>query len=90
MYNGLEIAFFTAIYPTSVAFTEAFGGDTRKLLGFAGILIGVGSLLGGLVFGVLVDKYVKSSKKKSPLIQFFMQIFSSNFMPFLCIQNARL
>lgn len=61
MYNGLEIAFFTSIYPTSVGFTEAFGGDTRKLVGLAGIVIGVGELIGGLVFGVLVDKYIKSS-----------------------------
>lgn len=65
MYNGMEIAFFTSIYPTSVAFSEAFGGDTRKLVGVAGILIGVGTLVGGLFFGVLVDKikFIKSSMK---------------------------
>ncbi len=63
MYNGMEIAFFTSIYPTSVAFSEAFGGDTRKLVGVAGILIGVGTLVGGLFFGVLVDRlqFIKSS-----------------------------
>lgn len=62
MYNGLEIAYFLAIYPTSVGFTESFGGDTRKLVGLAGIVIGVASLIAGVVFGIFGDKTVKSSK----------------------------
>lgn len=62
MYNGMELAFFTAIYPTSVAFSEAFGNDTRKLVGVAGILIGMGSLFGALFSSFVVDKFIKSSK----------------------------
>ncbi|CAL8080623.1 unnamed protein product [Orchesella dallaii] len=62
IYNGFEIAFFAGIYPTAVGFTEGFGDDARKLVGFAGILIGIGTLLGGLIFGVFGDKIVNSRR----------------------------
>ncbi|CAL8110322.1 unnamed protein product [Orchesella dallaii] len=62
MYNGFEMAFFAGIYPTAVGFTERFGGDARKLVGFAGILIGIGTLMGGLIFGVFGDKTVNSRR----------------------------
>lgn len=64
LYNGVELAFFVAIYPTAVGFTEAFG-DSRKLVGFAGIVMALGCLTGGLFTGLFIDKLKCITASKS-------------------------
>ncbi|CAL8145606.1 unnamed protein product [Orchesella dallaii] len=76
LWNGFEIAFFAGIYPTAVGFTEGFGGDTRKLVGVAGILIGIGTLLGGLIFGVFAEKTANSKRSLVVVIAFISHLVS--------------
>ena len=53
LYTGLEQCFYSGVYSTSIGSTEAFGDDAKKLVGLVGILIGVGEVTGGGLFGLL-------------------------------------
>ncbi len=62
MYNGMEFAFFSAIYPTSMSFTEAFGNNTKNLVAVAGLLLGTGALFGALLSSFVIERFIKSSE----------------------------
>ncbi|XP_045464774.1 UNC93-like protein MFSD11 [Harmonia axyridis] len=51
LYGGLELAFFSGVYGSSVGFTLQLH-DSKSLIGLCGILIGCGEVLGGILFGV--------------------------------------
>lgn len=59
-YTGLELTFFTGVYTTCVGATKAFGNESDRLVGLTGIMIGVGEIFGGLIFGIfgkMANKY---------------------------------
>ena len=58
-YTGLQLTFFSGVYPTSVAATQAFGSDADRLVGLCGIFVGGGEILGGGLFGIFGKKTVK-------------------------------
>lgn len=47
---GLELTFFCGVYGTSVGNNEAFGVEKKGLIGLCGIFIGVGEILGDLLY----------------------------------------
>ncbi|TRY65784.1 hypothetical protein DNTS_018387 [Danionella cerebrum] len=55
-YSGVELTFYSGVYGTCLGAMSQFGEDAKGLIGLSGILIGVGEILGGGVFGFL-DKY---------------------------------
>uniref|UniRef100_A0A673FN39 UNC93-like protein MFSD11 n=1 Tax=Sinocyclocheilus rhinocerous TaxID=307959 RepID=A0A673FN39_9TELE len=50
---GLELTFYSGVYGTCLGAMTQFGHDAKGLIGLSGILIGVGEILGGGVFGIL-------------------------------------
>uniref|UniRef100_A0A8C5BXF7 Major facilitator superfamily domain containing 11 n=1 Tax=Gadus morhua TaxID=8049 RepID=A0A8C5BXF7_GADMO len=53
MYTGLELTFYSGVYGTCIGAMTRFGHNAKGLIGISGILIGVGEILGGGVFGIL-------------------------------------
>lgn len=43
---GLELTFFSGVYGTCITHTGEFGDDANSLIGFSGMLIGGGEILG--------------------------------------------
>ncbi|NWR31812.1 MFS11 protein, partial [Tachuris rubrigastra] len=52
-YTGLELTFFSGVYGTCIGAVNRFGSEEKSLIGLSGILIGVGEILGGGIFGLL-------------------------------------
>ena len=81
LYTGLEQCFYSGVYSTSIGFTEAFGEDAKKLVGLVGILIGVGEVTGGALFGLLGPVTTKKGD-----LQAFFSLFGFNMtLSFLLI-----
>ncbi|XP_053698966.1 UNC93-like protein MFSD11 [Sabethes cyaneus] len=53
IYTGLALSFFSGVYGASIGFTNALGEQAKQLVGLNGVFIGVGEVLGGVVFGLL-------------------------------------
>ncbi|XP_029284054.1 UNC93-like protein MFSD11 [Cottoperca gobio] len=52
-YTGLELTFYSGVYGTCIGAMTQFGHDAKSLIGISGICIGIGEILGGVVFGML-------------------------------------
>ncbi|XP_065119349.1 UNC93-like protein MFSD11 [Paramisgurnus dabryanus] len=52
-YSGLELTFYSGVYGTCLGAMSQFGDNAKGLIGLSGILIGVGEILGGGLFGIL-------------------------------------
>ncbi|GAB1607636.1 UNC93-like protein MFSD11 isoform X1 [Argonauta hians] len=52
VYTGLELTYFSGIYGTCLANNHHFGDKANGLIGISGMVIGVGEILGGAVFGI--------------------------------------
>lgn len=52
IYTGIELTFFSGVYGTCIGNNQYFGKDSKGLIGISGIIIGVGEILGGVVFGI--------------------------------------
>ena len=63
IYTGLALTFFSAVYSSSVGFTEAMGENRKSLVGLSGICIGVGEVVGGAIFGLLASRNSGSSSR---------------------------
>lgn len=61
LYTGLELSFFSGVYSSSVGFTQKFP-EAKRLVGLCGILVGLGEVLGGAIFGLLGTRTVKHGK----------------------------
>lgn len=58
-YTGLELTFYSGVYSTCVGATKQFGDDADKLVGLVGIMIGVGEIAGGMIFGIFGSYFKK-------------------------------
>ncbi|KAL6102580.1 uncharacterized protein ACO6RY_02163 [Pungitius sinensis] len=52
-YSGLELSFYSGVYGTCIGATAQFGDAARGLIGISGIVVGVGEIVGGGLFGLL-------------------------------------
>ncbi|KAM9391920.1 UNC93-like protein MFSD11 [Pholidichthys leucotaenia] len=52
-YTGLELSFYSGVYGTCVGATAQFGKSAKGLIGISGIVVGVGEVVGGGLFGLL-------------------------------------
>lgn len=58
-FIGFELSFFSGVYSASIGFTLGFGDQAKQLVGMSGIFIGIGEVLGGVLFGLLGSKTTK-------------------------------
>ncbi|XP_058827381.1 UNC93-like protein MFSD11 isoform X2 [Topomyia yanbarensis] len=59
VYTGLILSFFSGVYGACIGFTRAIGEQAKQLVGLNGIFLGVGEVLGGVVFGLLGKQTAK-------------------------------
>ncbi|XP_014776808.1 UNC93-like protein MFSD11 isoform X1 [Octopus bimaculoides] len=52
VYTGIELTFFSGIYGTCLANNKHFGDKANGLIGISGMIIGIGEILGGGIFGI--------------------------------------
>ena len=74
-YSGLELSFYGGVYPTAIAFTSSFE-DAKKYVGIYGCLVGSGSIIGGLLFGLSGKRFVKDNRSKVFLLGFIFHIIA--------------
>ncbi|XP_062507768.1 UNC93-like protein MFSD11 [Corticium candelabrum] len=65
-YTGISLTFFSSVYDTAVGNIEAtpkFGPHfTKRDVALAGLLVGLGEITGGLLFGLLGKRVVRSGR----------------------------
>ncbi|CAI5450828.1 unnamed protein product [Caenorhabditis angaria] len=82
-YSGLELSFFSVVFPTMVSNTKALG-KTRDLNAFCSIFIGAGNVLGCVVLAYLGPK-VRTIGRHNVLIigsLFHLAVFVMSFLTF--------
>ncbi|KAE9555996.1 hypothetical protein FO519_000852 [Halicephalobus sp. NKZ332] len=52
-YTGVELSFTSAVYPTAISFTRKLATNTRTIIAFDAIAVGLGHATGGFLFGTL-------------------------------------
>ncbi|XP_055796992.1 UNC93-like protein MFSD11 [Salvelinus fontinalis] len=55
-YSGLELSFYSGVYGTCIGATTEFGAAAKGLIGISGIVVGIGEIVGGGVFGLVCKK----------------------------------
>lgn len=55
-YTGIELSFWSGIYPTCIGNTKILGYNTKSLLALNAISQGCGQFVSGLIFGILSSK----------------------------------
>lgn len=53
VYSGLELSFYSGVYGTCIGATAHFGEAAKGLIGISGIVVGIGEIVGGGLFGLL-------------------------------------
>ncbi|XP_028842835.1 UNC93-like protein MFSD11 isoform X2 [Denticeps clupeoides] len=52
-YSGLELSFYSGVFGTCIGATTQFGDSALGLIGLSGIVVGVGEIVGGGLFGLV-------------------------------------
>ncbi|KAL2100805.1 hypothetical protein ACEWY4_002566 [Coilia grayii] len=52
-YSGLELSFYSGVYGTCIGATTHFEGQAKGLIGLSGIVVGIGEIVGGGLFGLV-------------------------------------
>nr|XP_057904245.1 UNC93-like protein MFSD11 isoform X2 [Doryrhamphus excisus] len=52
-YSGLELSFYSGVYGTCIGATAQFREAAKGLIGISGIVVGVGEIIGGGLFGLM-------------------------------------
>ncbi|KAI1884668.1 hypothetical protein AGOR_G00228790 [Albula goreensis] len=52
-YSGLELSFYSGVYGTCLGATAHFGKSAKSLIGLSGIVVGIGEIIGGGLFGLV-------------------------------------
>ncbi|KAK2710953.1 UNC93-like protein MFSD11 isoform X2 [Artemia franciscana] len=55
-YTGISLSFLAGVYSTCIGNTLAFGDMAKQLVGLSGMFIGVGEIVGGLLFSIFGKK----------------------------------
>lgn len=56
LYTGLLLTFYSGVYSSSIGFTKVLGEFRKSLVGLSGIFIGIGEVIGGIIFGICGTK----------------------------------
>ncbi|XP_055616683.1 UNC93-like protein MFSD11 [Toxorhynchites rutilus septentrionalis] len=87
IYTGLALSFFSGVYGASIGFTNAIGETAKQLVGLNGVFLGVGEVLGGIVFGLLGKRTTKWGRDPIVIIGFIIHIMSF-FLVFMNLPDS--
>ncbi|XP_008327509.1 UNC93-like protein MFSD11 isoform X2 [Cynoglossus semilaevis] len=84
-YSGLELSFYSGVYGTCIAATAEFGQVAKGLIGISGILVGIGEIVGGGLFGLL---FKNNHFRRTSVVFLAMVVhFVAFYLIFLSIPN---
>lgn len=86
LYMGTEFSFLSGVYSPSIGFTKHLE-DGKRLVGLSGIMIGVGEIAGGALFGILGTKTTRFGRDPIILLGFLTHAVGF-FIIFLNIPNS--
>lgn len=66
IYTGIILSFYSGVYGPALGYTKAFGADSAKYIGISGMLIGLGEMTGGGLFGIF-GKYTVT-RGRAPIV----------------------
>lgn len=81
-YSGIVLTFWSGVYGSSIGFTKEFGDKAKSLVGMHGIIVGVGEMLGGLLFGIFGHLLAKHGRDP-PVILGFVVHMAAFFIAFI-------
>ncbi|XP_013879281.1 UNC93-like protein MFSD11 [Austrofundulus limnaeus] len=84
-YSGLELSFYSGVYGTCIGATTHFGAAAKGLIGISGIVVGIGEIVGGGLFGLLC----KNSRFRRTSVVFLGMVvhFIASYLIFLNIPD---
>ena len=82
VYSGLQLSFWSGVYPTSVGFTRTFGPNRKALATLCSIFIAVGEISGSSLFGSLGHFTAKKGRDPIIIVGFIISMISY-FLMFL-------
>jgi len=85
-YIGIEYSFLSGVYSPSIGFTKQLE-DGKRFVGLSGIMIGVGEIVGGALFGILGTKTTRYGRDPVILLGFLTHAVGF-FLIFLNIPNT--
>lgn len=74
-YSGIELGFYSGVYGTAVGQTQSFQ-YAKELVGLSGVFIGIGEILGGLMFGIMGKKTTKWGRDPIVIAGFLIHILA--------------
>uniref|UniRef100_A0A8C5EGT7 UNC93-like protein MFSD11 n=1 Tax=Gouania willdenowi TaxID=441366 RepID=A0A8C5EGT7_GOUWI len=82
---SLELSFYSGVYGTCIGATTQFGEAAKGLIGISGIMVGIGEIVGGGLFGLLC----KNSRFRRTSVVFLGMVvhFIAFYLIFLSIPN---
>uniref|UniRef100_A0A3P8X039 UNC93-like protein MFSD11 n=1 Tax=Cynoglossus semilaevis TaxID=244447 RepID=A0A3P8X039_CYNSE len=81
----LELSFYSGVYGTCIAATAEFGQVAKGLIGISGILVGIGEIVGGGLFGLL---FKNNHFRRTSVVFLAMVVhFVAFYLIFLSIPN---
>ncbi|PWA17853.1 hypothetical protein CCH79_00008212 [Gambusia affinis] len=85
VYSGLELSFYSGVYGTCIGATAHFGEAAKGLIGISGIVVGIGEIIGGGLFGLLC----KNSRFRRTSVVFLGMVvhFVASYLIFLNIPD---
>ncbi|KAH9413623.1 DUF895 domain membrane protein [Dermatophagoides pteronyssinus] len=78
-YTGIELSFFSGVFTTALGRINTLdkdGGNAKKFVGLAGMIIGIGEIVGGLIFGILGSKTVRWGRDPIIILGYFVHMIS--------------
>jgi len=84
-YTGINLNIWSAVYGTSIGFTKAFP-DRKGLATISGMLVSVGEIAGGLVFGILGKVFVRRGRDPIVVLGFVLSM-TAYFLAFINLPN---
>ncbi|KAL4659019.1 UNC93-like protein MFSD11 isoform X1 [Arapaima gigas] len=84
-YSGLELSFYSGVYGTCIGATTHFEKSAHGLIGLSGIVVGVGEIIGGGLFGLMC----KNNRFRRTSVVFLGMVvhFITFYLIFLNIPN---
>ncbi|KAF7663501.1 hypothetical protein LDENG_00208290 [Lucifuga dentata] len=84
-YSGLELSFYSGVYGTCIGAITQFGAAAKGLIGISGIVVGIGEIVGGGLFGLLC----KNNRFRRTSVVFLGMIvhFIAFYLIFLCVPD---
>ncbi|XP_054283859.1 UNC93-like protein MFSD11 isoform X3 [Macrosteles quadrilineatus] len=74
LYTGFELSFYCGVYSSCIGFTKEFGDSAKTLVGMSGIFIGVGEVLGGVVFGLMGSRTNRWGRDPIVILGFIIHV----------------